>query len=63
MTDHTGFLEAGDGSPEASKRSDRVTPHGAPLAPLAGRPTVDTVLDRFVSVAAGKGLAVHSCNL
>ena len=36
-----------------------MTPHTAPLAPLAGRPTVDAVLDKFVAVAAGKGLALY----
>ena len=36
-----------------------MTPHTAPLAPLAGRPTVDAVLDKFVAVAAAKGLALY----
>ena len=36
-----------------------MTPHSAPLAPLAGRPTVDAVLDKFVAVAAEKGLALY----
>ncbi len=36
-----------------------MTPHSAPLAPLAGRPTVDAVLDKFVAVAAAKGLALY----
>lgn len=35
-----------------------MTPHTAPLARLAGRPTVDAVLDKFVAVAAAKGLAL-----
>src|SRR5450432_3925385 len=36
-----------------------MTPHSAPLAPLAGRPTVDAVLDKFVAVAAAKGLQLY----
>ena len=32
----------------------------APLAPLAGTPSVDAVLDRFLAVAAEKGLALYS---
>lgn len=36
-----------------------MTPHSAPLAPLAGTPTVDAVLDRFVAVAAAKGLSLY----
>ncbi|MSU23753.1 MAG: DUF3516 domain-containing protein [Opitutus sp.] len=36
-----------------------MTPHTAPLAPLAGRPTVEAVLDKFVAVAAAKGLALY----
>ena len=31
----------------------------APLAPLAGQPAADAVLDRFVAVAAAKGLALY----
>ena len=31
-----------------------------PLAPLAGRPTVDAVMDRFLAVAAAKGLALYA---
>ncbi len=36
-----------------------MTLHSAPLAPLAGKPTVDAVLDKFVAVAAAKGLALY----
>ena len=31
----------------------------APLAPLAGRPTADAVLDRFLGVTAAKGLSLY----
>ncbi len=34
-------------------------PHSAPLAPLAGKPSVDAVLDKFVAVAATKGLTLY----
>lgn len=37
-----------------------MTPTAAPLAPLAGRPTVDAVLDAFLAAAAGKGLALYA---
>ena len=30
-----------------------------PLAPLAGRPTVDAVMDKFLAVAAAKGLTLY----
>jgi superfamily II RNA helicase len=30
-----------------------------PLAPLAGRPTVDAVMDKFLAVTAAKGLALY----
>ncbi len=30
-----------------------------PLAPLAGRPTVDVVMDKFLAVAAAKGLTLY----
>ncbi|MBE35094.1 MAG: DEAD/DEAH box helicase [Opitutaceae bacterium] len=33
---------------------------GAPLAPLSGSPTSDEVLDRFLSVAADKGLELYN---
>src|ERR1019366_8752075 len=36
-----------------------MTPHSTSLAPLAGRPTVDVVLDKFVAVAAAKGLKLY----
>ena len=36
-----------------------MTFHTAPLAPLAGRPTVDAVLDKFVADAAAKGLKLY----
>lgn len=32
----------------------------APLAPLAGHPSVDAVLDRFLAVAAERGLALYA---
>ena len=34
------------------RRSDRMTPHTAPLVPLAGKPTVEAVLDKFVAAPA-----------
>jgi superfamily II RNA helicase len=36
-----------------------MTPPAAPLAPLPGMPAADAVLDRFVAVAAEKGLALY----
>ena len=36
-----------------------MTPPTPPLAPLAGRPTVDAVMDKFLSVAAAKGLTLY----
>ena len=36
-----------------------MTPHSAPLAPLAGRPTVDAVLDKPVT-ASSLGVT-HRC--
>jgi superfamily II RNA helicase len=36
-----------------------MTPPTPPLAPLAGRPTVDAVMDRFLAVAAAKGLTLY----
>ncbi len=37
-----------------------MTPPAAPLAPLAGTPTVDAVLDKFLAVAAAKGLSLYA---
>jgi superfamily II RNA helicase len=36
-----------------------MTPPTPPLAPLAGRPTVDAVMDKFLAVAAAKGLTLY----
>ena len=36
-----------------------MTPPSPPLAPLPGRPTIEAVLDKFVAVAAAKGLALY----
>ena len=36
-----------------------MTPPTPPLAPLAGRPTVDAVMGKFLAVAAAKGLTLY----
>ena len=36
-----------------------MTPPTPPLAPLAGRPTVDAVMDKFLAVASAKGLSLY----